>query len=140
MELKHIVGIVVVSIICILLFTAGGKNDYKKKRELFPLCLPIPFIGHEICIRAHTPKSSTISPVKRANRREATRSKATRSGSTKSGTNRREDNRRGARALATLKNKHTSFHKKGVTGKKHKELHEDIAKEHKKKLHKGLHK
>tara|TARA_B110000444_G_C18439528_1_gene410621 strand:- start:127 stop:381 length:255 start_codon:yes stop_codon:yes gene_type:complete len=66
MELKYIVGIVVTTVILILVFSAGDKNDYKKKRDMFPLCLTIPFTGHEICIRPYTPKSSRKHPKRQA--------------------------------------------------------------------------
>lgn len=54
MELKHIVGLVVLCTLLFLLFTAGGKNDYKKKGSWFPNCIPIPFFNHEICFKSKT--------------------------------------------------------------------------------------
>ena len=51
MELKHIVGLVVLCTLLFLLFTAGGKNDYKKSSSWFKNCIPIPFIGHKICLQ-----------------------------------------------------------------------------------------
>lgn len=58
MELKQTVGISVAVIVVVLIFMAGGKNDYKKSKNMFPFCIPIVFTGHEICIRPHIPKSS----------------------------------------------------------------------------------
>lgn len=56
MELKKIVGLVVLCIVLFLLFTAGGKNDYKHKSSWFPNCIPIPFFNHEICFKKKTKK------------------------------------------------------------------------------------
>jgi hypothetical protein len=56
MELKHIVGLVVLCTLLFLLFTAGGKNDYKKSSSWFKNCIPIPFIGHKICLQPNEGK------------------------------------------------------------------------------------
>ena len=56
MELKHIVGLVVLCTLLFLLFAAGGKNDYKKSSSWFKNCIPIPFIGHKICLQPNEGK------------------------------------------------------------------------------------
>ena len=56
MELKHIVGLVVLCTLLFLLFAAGGENDYKKSSSWFKNCIPIPFIGHKICLQPNEGK------------------------------------------------------------------------------------
>jgi hypothetical protein len=92
MELKHIVGLIVLCTVLFLLFTAGGENDYKKSSSWFKNCIPIPFIGQKICLQPHEgkkrgPKSKggTTTNSGRTNS-GTTNSGTTNSGTTNSGT------------------------------------------------------
>ena len=112
MELKETVGIVVAIVVLFLIYTAGSKNDYKKKKSILPFCLQIPFTGHEICIRPYTPKTKE-NKVKTSE----------------------EQPPQSPQKLKRLKNKHQQYHNNNTTGRKHKQLHKNISKEEQKKLH-----
>lgn len=118
MELKVTVGIVVVIVVMLLMFTAGSKHDYKKRRNLLPLCIPIPFTGHEICIRPYTPKSTKKIPKRRAKPVPQ-----------KPVVEVKEKEFKGSGTLKRLKNKHQQYHSSNIRGRKHNQLHDKIAEE-----------
>ena len=120
MELKKTVGIVVGIVVALLMFTAGGKNEYKKKKNLLPFCVPIIFTGHEICIRPYTPKSSNKLP-KRQVRAPVPPLAA------------KKDPE-----LERLTKEHEKYHNDGKMGRNHQRLHNKISTEHKKELHKNI--